>query len=54
MRAALQLPAQERRAITWDDFAALRAVADPQVSPDGRTVLRDAEAIRRRAHPFPD
>src|SRR3954470_4193572 len=39
--AALALPlgAQERRPITFDDFAAVRAVSDPQISPDGRSVL---------------
>jgi len=31
--------AQQRRPITFDDFAAVRAVADPQISPDGRSVL---------------
>ena len=31
--------AQPRRPITFDDFAAVRAVADPQISPDGRSVL---------------
>src|SRR5206468_10331664 len=25
--------------ITYDDFAAVRAVSDPQISPDGRSVL---------------
>ena len=28
-----------KRAITFSDFTALRGVADPQVSPDGRQVL---------------
>jgi hypothetical protein len=41
-----------KRPITFADFAAVKAVADPQVSPDGRTVrhaLRttDVEANRR-------
>jgi Tol biopolymer transport system component len=31
--------AQQKRAITFEDFAAVRAVADPQVSPDGRLAL---------------
>jgi dipeptidyl aminopeptidase/acylaminoacyl peptidase len=31
--------AQSRRAITFDDFAAVRGVSDPQLSPDGRSVL---------------
>jgi dipeptidyl aminopeptidase/acylaminoacyl peptidase len=33
------LGAQQKRPITYDDFAAVRAVSDPQVSPDGRSVL---------------
>lgn len=41
-----------RRAITWDDVARLRAVADPQLSPDGARLLytvrvTDVEANRR-------
>src|SRR4051812_14163607 len=36
---ASSLGAQERRPITFDDFAAVRAVSDPQLSPDGRSVL---------------
>jgi dipeptidyl aminopeptidase/acylaminoacyl peptidase len=31
--------AQQKHAITYDDFAAVRAVSDPQPSPDGRQVL---------------
>ena len=31
--------AQTRRPITFEDFAAVKAVADPQLSPDGRAVL---------------
>src|SRR3954470_20067310 len=43
-----------RRAMTFEDFAAVRAVADPQLSPDGRTVLytvrtTDVDANRRTA-----
>jgi dipeptidyl aminopeptidase/acylaminoacyl peptidase len=34
--AAQSIP---RHAMTFEDFAAVRAVADPQLSPDGRTVL---------------
>ncbi len=37
LRAQGAAPA--RRAITWDDVAGLRAVADPQLSPDGSRVL---------------
>jgi len=33
------LGAQQKRPITYDDFAAVRAVSDPQISPDGRSVL---------------
>ena len=36
---ATAVHAQQRRPITFDDFAAVRAVADPQISPDGRSVL---------------
>src|SRR5437016_11634329 len=31
--------AQTKRAISFADFAAVKAVTDPQVSPDGRMVL---------------
>jgi len=46
--------AQARRPITFEDFAAVKAVADPQLSPDGRTVLyavrtTDIEGNRRSA-----
>ena len=46
------LAAQQKRALTFGDFSALRAVADPQVSPDGRRVLytvrvTDVDANRR-------
>src|SRR5690242_11857019 len=30
---------QSRRPMTFEDFAAMKAVADPQLSPDGATVL---------------
>jgi dipeptidyl aminopeptidase/acylaminoacyl peptidase len=29
----------QQRSITYEDFAAVRAVSDPQISPDGRSVL---------------
>jgi dipeptidyl aminopeptidase/acylaminoacyl peptidase len=50
--APAPLVAQARRPMTFDDFAALKAVADPQLSPDGRTLLysvrtTDVEANRR-------
>jgi len=46
------LGAQSRRPITFADFAAMKAVSDPQLSPDGRTVLyavrtTDVDANRR-------
>jgi len=37
--ASQSLGAQQKHPITFADFAAVRAVADPQVSPDGRSVL---------------
>src|SRR5437764_8598834 len=37
--AAQALGAQQKRPITFEDFASVRAVSDPQPSPDGRTVL---------------
>jgi dipeptidyl aminopeptidase/acylaminoacyl peptidase len=54
---ASSLGAQERRPITFDDFAAVRAVSDPQLSPDGRSVLysvrtTDVAANRRSAKTY--
>ena len=51
------LGAQQKRPITFDDFAAVRAVSDPQVSPDGRSVLyavrtTDVAANRRTGKTF--
>jgi len=57
---AATLPAQAagdaaaRRPITFEDFAAIKAVADPQISPDGRRVLyvvrtTDVDANKRSA-----
>ena len=37
--APVALEAQTRRPITFDDFAAVRGVSDPQLSPDARTVI---------------
>ncbi|HXF96182.1 MAG TPA: hypothetical protein VNI61_08795, partial [Gemmatimonadales bacterium] len=34
----IPLGAQAKRALTFDDFIALKVVADPQPSPDGRHV----------------
>jgi Tol biopolymer transport system component len=49
--------AQQKRTITFDDFAAVRAVSDPQPSSDGRSVLysvrvADVQANRRNAKTF--
>ena len=51
------LSAQQKRPITFDDFAAVRAVGDPQPSPDGRSVLYvvrtvDVAANRRVARTY--
>jgi dipeptidyl aminopeptidase/acylaminoacyl peptidase len=50
--APATLAAQSRRPMTFDDFAAIKAVSDPQISPDGRTMLyavrtTDVDANRR-------
>jgi dipeptidyl aminopeptidase/acylaminoacyl peptidase len=50
--APATLVAQSRRPMTFDDFAAMKAVSDPQISPDGRTMLyavrtTDVDANRR-------
>jgi dipeptidyl aminopeptidase/acylaminoacyl peptidase len=37
--AATALPAQQRRVITFEDFASARMVSDPQLSPDGQWLL---------------
>ncbi len=37
--AALDAQSIPRRAMSFEDFASVRAVADPQLSPDGRTIL---------------
>ena len=39
LAVAASLGAQSRRPITFDDFAAMKAVSDPQLAPDGKTVL---------------
>ena len=36
---AAPLGAQQKHPITFDDFAAVRAIGDPQLSPDGKVVL---------------
>ena len=55
--ATQPLGAQQKRPITFDDFAAVRAVSDPQISPDGRAVLyavrtTDVAANRRSGKTF--
>src|SRR3954463_15546677 len=55
--AALAGQSIPRRAMTFEDFASVRAVSDPQISPDGRTVLytvrvADVPANRRTANTF--
>src|SRR5690348_4556183 len=37
--ASATAAAQQQHPITYDDFAAVRAVSDPEISPDGRAVL---------------
>ncbi len=54
---ALPLPAQQTRAITFEDFSAMRGVSDPQLSPDGKTVLyavrtTDVAANKRATRTF--
>ena len=49
--------AQQKRPITFDDFAAVRAVSDPQPSPDGKVVLysvrtTDVAANKRTSQTF--
>src|SRR5437016_4639405 len=49
--------AQQKRPITFDDFAAVRNVTDPQPSPDGKLVLynvrtTDVSANRRTSRTF--
>ena len=36
---AVPLMAQQKRVMTFEDFSAVRAVSDPQISPDGALVL---------------
>src|SRR6266571_4501182 len=55
--ATTTVSAQQKRVMTFDDFAAVRAVADPQPSPDGRTILyvvraTDVGANRRVPHSY--
>lgn len=49
--------AQQKRPMTFDDFSAVRNVTDPQISPDGKTVLynvrtTDVAANRRTSRTF--
>jgi dipeptidyl aminopeptidase/acylaminoacyl peptidase len=55
--AASSLPAQQKHPVTFEDFAAVRAVGDPQPSPDGRSILyvvrtMDVAANRRTPQTF--
>ena len=55
--SAVVLHAQARRVMTFDDFSAVRAISDPQLSPDGKTVLyaartTDVAANRRSTRTF--
>ena len=68
MRLSLSLPfvaallaapisAQAKRPITFDDFSAVKGVSDPQLAPDGRSVLyavrtTDVAANRRTTRTF--
>ena len=54
---AAPLQTQQRRVMSFDDFSAIRAVSDPQLSPDGRSVLyavrtTDVAANRRTTRTF--
>lgn len=49
--------AQQKRALTFDDFSAVRAVSDPQPSPDGKGILyavrtTDVSANKRVSQTF--
>src|SRR5437773_11449178 len=49
--------AQQKRTMTFEDFAAVRAVSDPQPSPDGKLVLfslrtTDVVANKRTSQTF--
>ncbi len=55
--AAAPVTAQQRRVMTFDDFSAIRAVSDPQLSPDGTMVLyavrtTDVAANKRTTRTF--
>ncbi|MBI3569318.1 MAG: S9 family peptidase [Gemmatimonadetes bacterium] len=54
---ASPLAAQSTRAITFEDFSAMRGVSDPQLSPDGKAVLyavrtTDVAANKRTTRTF--
>jgi dipeptidyl aminopeptidase/acylaminoacyl peptidase len=55
--SAAPVAAQQKRVMTFDDFSAIRAVSDPQLSPDGTMVLyavrtTDVAANKRTTHTF--
>ena len=39
LTTATSLGAQQRRVMTFEDFAGMHGVSDPQISPDGKSVL---------------
>ncbi|HJU88798.1 MAG TPA: S9 family peptidase [Gemmatimonadaceae bacterium] len=47
---ALPLAAQNKRAMTFDDFAAVRAVSDAQIAPSGRSVLYTLREVQLDAN----
>ena len=54
LASAGPIEAQTRRALSYDDFASLKGVSDPQIAPDGRSLLytvrnTDLAANRRLA-----
>ena len=55
--ATAPVTAQQKRVMTFDDFSAIRAVSDPQLSPDGTMVLyavrtTDVAANKRTTRTF--
>ena len=55
--SAAPVAAQQKRVMTFDDFSAIRAVSDPQLSPDGTMVLyavrtTDVAANKRTTRTF--
>jgi dipeptidyl aminopeptidase/acylaminoacyl peptidase len=44
------LPAQEKRAITFDDMMAVQRLADPQISPDGQWIAYTVTKVDKAAN----